>query len=981
MIKSLLTLVLFILSKDVICQYGIKNIVANKNGLPSSNIYSSTIDSKGNIWFCTDKGLSQFNSKDFTNYNISNGLPDNDVLNIFEDKYCKIWLNNLNSELVYIKNNKIFNSSNDETLKKLNNIVNKNKFFIRHISQPLGDTIYFFSKSNVFYKYSNDGNSVESFIKTKKLSIHFLYEYNNKLYAVTNNGIIDFYTEKVINKIDLETKANIKHFITHNGITYFFKNNQLFKLNGKDFEKIIELDNNTNINCLEFLDQNTLLYCSNDSVFRYQIKENEKTFIKGLSNLNINGILKDSEKNVWVTSLNFGAYFLTNNSLNFQTFNPNKNITSVITYQNNLYYGDINGIVYKQNISTTSIEILFNPNPKNSIYTINNVKSLGVDLNHDLWIGYGNLLVKYNLDRKTTETKKVNIKNIEIDSKNEAWITSYYGVTKITNLNINQINESFDYFNNDIFKNYRFYGFCEDSISHNYYLSHDNIFITYNKGIIKQDTLNSRISLIKTKNHNLFWILNQDNALWIYNRKDFIKIPLVNIDGTSTTCNDLFIENDSTIWGCNINQFFRIEIDLKNRKVKSLKGFDLANNINANKIYFHNNTIYLATDIGLLAVKASELKIEKYNIPIYVSEIKINDKIKTLQSRYILNYYENNIAINYNAIYFQKFGDVTYRYKFIGNDTSWHYTKNSTLQFPNLPFGKYHFRINACDKFGYWSSRYADIYFDITPPYYKTIWFIVCSSIALILLIYLFTYYLLKRKNHKKEESLKFQKSLLIEKENALNFKQKQQDAEQKLYAAQVNPHFIFNSLNSIQGFILKSNPKEAYNYIEIFSSLIRSVLVNSKTESIPVKEDIENLKKYLTLEKLRFADKLTYEIIFESEIPDNKNMPSMLLQPYVENAIWHGLMTKKTNGLLKITYKIKENYIFISIIDNGIGRELAASFPKNNNGTGSGLKLCEERLKLYSQKINKTYSIEIIDLKENNIASGTQVNLTIPLT
>lgn len=217
---------------------------------------------------------------------------------------------------------------------------------------------------------------------------------------------------------------------------------------------------------------------------------------------------------------------------------------------------------------------------------------------------------------------------------------------------------------------------------------------------------------------------------------------------------------------------------------------------------------------------------------------------------------------------------------------------------------------------------------------------------------------------------------------NRTRRKMKKQEQEKRLrelqlsaIRSQMNPHFLFNSLNSVQNLIQKDRAREAHLYLSDFAGLIRKVLKNSQREEISLAEELETLSQYIQLEKLRFD--FMYDQIVDADIDKNNFMvPSMILQPIVENAIIHGLQHKQGDKKLTVSVKKKDDNILISVEDNGIGMEAARKLKTGSNGVG--LKMNEERLKIMDEKYGGKYSIRIIDLFELG-SEGTRVEISIP--
>jgi sensor histidine kinase YesM len=208
-------------------------------------------------------------------------------------------------------------------------------------------------------------------------------------------------------------------------------------------------------------------------------------------------------------------------------------------------------------------------------------------------------------------------------------------------------------------------------------------------------------------------------------------------------------------------------------------------------------------------------------------------------------------------------------------------------------------------------------------------------------------------------------------------------EMEMQALRAQMNPHFIFNCLNSINRFIMKNESKAASDYLTQFSRLIRFVLNNSKKAWIPLEDEIEMLKLYLDMEMLRFKDAFDYEICHDEDVDLlSVYIPPLLLQPFVENAVWHGLMHKKENGLVTISFKVEQDILHCTIVDNGVGRSAAASAGSKSSQShkSMGIQITRERLALINGSLeDEKVAFKIEDMFDNTgRPSGTKVSLKI---
>ncbi|MBK9247521.1 MAG: tetratricopeptide repeat protein [Ignavibacteria bacterium] len=207
--------------------------------------------------------------------------------------------------------------------------------------------------------------------------------------------------------------------------------------------------------------------------------------------------------------------------------------------------------------------------------------------------------------------------------------------------------------------------------------------------------------------------------------------------------------------------------------------------------------------------------------------------------------------------------------------------------------------------------------------------------------------------------------------------------SEHKTLRAQINPHFMFNALNSIQHFLTKSDTEHANRFLSKFARLMRLIMENSRYTSVPLGDEIETISLYLELEKLRFGDKFTYDVIIDPSLPTTILIPPMLIQPYIENAIWHGILPRKSGGKVIVTITPSENeYIVCNIQDDGIGRK-ASSEKKDfeqNKHRSSGMALIDERLALLTETSGMKLWVEVEDMyNDSNQPTGTSVTLHLP--
>jgi tetratricopeptide (TPR) repeat protein len=263
--------------------------------------------------------------------------------------------------------------------------------------------------------------------------------------------------------------------------------------------------------------------------------------------------------------------------------------------------------------------------------------------------------------------------------------------------------------------------------------------------------------------------------------------------------------------------------------------------------------------------------------------------------------------------------------------------------------------------------------------------FLIAGIAALCLISVVFLRnIILKRKNEKQRFEHELEIQTLESEKTKTALQQRATELEMQALRAQMNPHFIFNSLNSINRFILQNSKLQASEYLTKFSRLIRLILQNSQASLIPLESELESLQLYLELEMVRFDHHFDFKITVDDELDSEFiKVPPLIIQPYAENAIWHGLMQKEEKGHLDIELSQNEEILFCKITDDGIGRERAAELKSKSAPThkSMGMQITANRIAMLQQKKRLDTSIKITDLVlPDGSAGGTEVLLKIPL-
>ena len=334
-----------------------------------------------------------------------------------------------------------------------------------------------------------------------------------------------------------------------------------------------------------------------------------------------------------------------------------------------------------------------------------------------------------------------------------------------------------------------------------------------------------------------------------------------------------------------------------------------------------------------------------------------------------MKYGSGNVTVHYTAISFKSAGNITYHYRLNGLDTAWQQTELQSLEFISLPPGSYELELYATNRFNV-KSETIRLQWVVYPLFWQKEWFVI----LVLLLAVLLTRYLVKRKNKKE----------LSKKEHERSIRLHIQQLEQKAMLAQMNPHFIFNSMHAVQEFILDKDIISANRYLNSFARLIRQTLDQSLRSVLSLAEEMEYLETYLKLEQLRFSQQFDYSFIVHKSIDVHHTfIPCMLLQPIVENAIGHGIQNRQQGGgKIEIEFKVSDRLLICSIRDNGPGFSKVQELKTVHHieYQSRGMQLTRQRIELLGKSLSCSTSLAARDIVTHEIIAGTEIILQLPL-
>lgn len=947
------------------------------SGLPSQETYDIISDSKGFLWIATDGGICRFDGYAFKLFSVKNGLPESTIFKLHEDRKGRIWFSSINSRVGYILNDSVFVL--DASFKKPTEIANSS--FISSFYVDQDDTLWMGTfHSGLLYKIGPPYIHVKPLTITIKKNYFLQFDHKSSVIFGTGPYNFDSTTNSVLLKASIKrSEINFdtlhipirkdeynKTFVRYDDAVYFFGTGpSLYKMekNGISLFKTFTHDISTlSVDQKGFLWVGELL----EGVFCFKSPDENNRCDQYFKGLTITSVLSDFENGYWFSTLEKGVLYvpcLELKSLDFPNAFAQKQISSVqllpsggIAAQS--YLGPLY-IFRKDSVSemnNTGISIFIAPGKQDELFYTGVLNSGYVHLpdysNHvfrEPKTGINYFLKKY---------ESGNDKQLYAAGINNLYEVNSQSGTIQNILHLKERINSFVVDENNVFWIATTAGLCS-------YRKNESPHY-FGKTLPE---LSINIDRIIEDHSGKLWLGTKGNGILVFDKKNKITVLTERSGLSSDFCSTLYCDSLNTIWTGTNNGLCKISAEgFKITTYDFLNEFipDRINDINRS-----GNYLYAANLKGVFIFDINQL--EKKNInaqfPLYIQHVSSKNNIAIAENS-VLDYTEDHIHISFIGLSYSSSGNLRYAYKLEGLETEWHYTTNLSIDYYNLPAGQYRFILKAVSG-NQNESRHPVVFsFTIAPPFWKTSWFILLILLAGISLAYLiFRYRIIQiRKEEKNKADIRIFTA----------------NMEARSLRAQMNPHFIFNALNSIQNFVLKNDKNSAQSYLSKFARLIRNILEFSQADFILLKNEIETIGLYLELEKLRAADKFRYSISIDDAIsPDSVYIPAMLIQPIVENAILHGLLPmEKENGMLKISFRKKDQLISCTIEDNGIGRDKAKelNLAKQKQHRSMAASITKERLEVLKKihSLDSTCTIEdLTDVTQKSC--GTKVTLTFP--
>ena len=925
------------------------------DGLPSNLVYGVLEDSEQYLWFYTNNGVVKYDGYDLKVFGYTEGLPETDIWYMYEDMHKRKWLINSSGINYYIQH---------DSIRKLS-------FDFSYTIRP--ERLYFIDEGLIY----NIGHILYAILGDDIIEIKYGKKDIVSVEAQVNDLPVSDATKSKLKKYitNIDQSINLNHFLPQRSYGNESKKFE-FDIDGlhvevfKNAPKIVLKDGqHTYVERLE----NSLLYEVNtvrkdedllvldhtNGQIHYDIKK--RTITNNIRiptfDIHLTRGMKIGDK-YFSGSMEDGVIIYNHESMN--KFFPENQYQLIGVKNDQVYFLDDKLNMWKENN-------MAGHNPIDINVTIPTLQSF---LKRD-----GNIygfqkndvysLTDQTISHKTRidsfyNTIESNTKILDIEAPKDILLTdSLCMILQYSQVFI--LNKNRDIHWGDAISGLNF-----QTIEH----YKDVYLVGSTKGIFEIGDIKlhpsesfpqfegKKINLIKNLGDDQLAIVSNSSNLDIF--RNGIKQLEYQFDFPIT----ILSQYDSLLYVKTGNTIFRLVIGdqkkLKKIAKRSFSSFDKIRDIACTSRH-----VYIASESGYYKIRHEDF--EGPTGDIRMIELTLNNQDALKKTSLYIPPASNDINVQFKALAVSSLANIEYKYKLLPIDSTFNNTRELSVDYQRLAPGNYTFQIYASDINGNDTSIKA-VSFTILNPWYKRTETYFFGMLIIIGLISLF--YNLKLKQLKAEEAKKraYTKRL----------------AEQKMTAlrAQMNPHFIFNVLSSIQSAIRTENIEAADDYLVSFAELIRKYLDFSDTQQISLNEEIKLLRLYTSVENLRFNSSINVDFNIDDKLDlDAIYIPSMLIQPFVENAINHGLFYKKNNRSLTIRFQKKEHTLHIEIEDNGIGRDksINARRFKAANHTSKAISNIKARIETLNVMEDIDVSFEIIDKRDkNDKPTGTLVKLKI---
>ncbi|MFL5745099.1 MAG: two-component regulator propeller domain-containing protein [Niastella sp.] len=932
----------------------------SKEGLASSTVYCMTQDHDGFMWFGTEAGLTRFDGTHFRTFTIDDGLPDNEVIQLFTDSRGRVWISPFKKSICYYYKGKFHTPENDTLLRH----IHVNNYVMRYAENDRGDLLlmeinqlhHVTANNEVYTMNSIQGIPMQNLAAVGRnpagnfwvIDSIRMYEYSNRLFNLEKK--LDYWSYVLyaaVNENIMALRSNYWQNTLHS-----------FKTG-----KTIIVPATQEQYGFSIIDDHTVSMNSPWGAYVYNIN-NPDSVQHFLPDIRVTNIKRDKEGNLWFTTMGQGVYRLNSAfvlNTRFKDYNSNQQVLSFARDGNSIAVGSDRNYIHWLNANTGKEERKLR---LDTMGITQGVVALFKNSAGHLIGGTPRGILQYTPRvRWFDPIARITVKNL-FPYKDDLLVITDHDIFRI-NQNTLAIKDTI----------WRERATCAFARNDTFYIGSLNGLYRLLPNGAKQflgdrfALFRARIAAITRDTNNVLWVATFGGGLVAFRNEKIIAHIKQEQGLAGNICRTLFLE-DNNLWVGTNKGLNKIRIDDTTYPLKKYTtGDGLASDI-INVVYVYHNKVFVGTPEGVTYFDEGKIAGDSRCDLRFINISVGGDAYYPDLAPVLIPHKKNNIQFDYVGISYKSTGDIRYRYRLLGLDSNWYETRETFLNFPALPSGDYELQLQAINKFDV-HSQLLVARFTVEQLLYEKNWFKALAGLLFLAITGLVVLLIVQRIRRKEQEKTAINKRI--------------SELEQLSRKAQMNPHFIFNSLNSIQQYVMDADVAGANKFISGFSRLIRQTLDFSSRPEIRLEEELDYLKNYLDIEKTRLEDAFSWVVNMEKGVdPTLYYIPPMILQPFVENSVRHGLRFRKDkNGVVTITVKRDGDYLICILEDNGIGRKAAMQYKSVSpiNYQSKGLSLTADRIEMYNREHALKIRMWIDDLEDNfHNSLGTRVTIYFPV-
>ncbi|HTR31923.1 MAG TPA: histidine kinase [Puia sp.] len=932
-----------------------------QDGLAGTTAYCITQDADGLIWVGTETGVSRFDGTHFKNFTTADGLPDIEILQIFGDSHGRVWMAPFGKSICYYYRGRIHSPANDSLLRRI-----PLKGNIEGFAEDAAGNVLVEERAGLHLIRADGGVANFDSIAghpirqctaiCRSASGHFLVQEESRIWEFSGDRF-NFFRSIVIRDYTPSYIALSAGWVvcretkTRSVIESFVSGKVIYRP-----MDTLQYKHNT----YSITDDSLVCFCEFTGVTLLDLRNGSKKRL--LPGIQVSRAFRDRDGSLWFTSLDHGLYRLNSGEIRTVAL-PSRNgesasVWSMSTAKNSLWAGTDRNTVFR--LSLPGYEISGKLSLLEAKDKISWIDTTGDEIVTAGTVGIARWSNNFHLISNRIFQSKFAVRK----GKDEIIVGGYWGCA-IYNI---RTNAALDTLWRDrvtalcYYDNFVYLG----TFSGLYRIGPERSVAFLGKDI---PFLSKRITCIAIAPDHTLWVGSADDPGIIGVRNDSIVAAISQRQGlTSNICRTLLIR-DSILWVGTDKGLNAIRLDRPGYTVTRYTSRDGLGSDMINTLFADSSTIYAGTPAGISFFDERKVHVGEPCRLLLLSVLNSGRERLADTAGLSLPYKQKNIRFGYAAISYRSAGNVRYRYRMIGLDSNWQETNETILNYPSIPSGTYKFQLQAINRFGV-SSELMTIPFTVVTPFWNQWWFLLLE-----LTLFLGATWLVAAWRIRRSRRLQEQKAMQS---------RRMAELEHIALQSQMNPHFIFNCLNSIQQFVFDQDMMATNEYISGFARLIRATLNHSSKSFITVAEEIDYLSDYLALEKMRFKRKMEYRIEADQSLDIHHCLlPPMLLQPYVENAVRHGLRHKPAGqGFIHIQFRKESERLLVTIRDNGIGRKKAREYKtaEHIEYQSKGMSLTAARIQMIQVLYNCEIEVQVEDLEDQGQPDGTRIEIRFPL-